>query len=73
MTQKDKIPEALLYICSRTCRRKATSINPVVTTQSTVALRLSQVDGFRNMTLCRLVSLSGRLECFTSTLNLPLG
>jgi len=42
MTHKDKIPETLFYIWSRPCRRKATSINPVVTTQSTVTLWLSK-------------------------------
>lgn len=31
------------------------------------------VDGFRNMALCRLARLCGRLESFTSNLSMPLG
>jgi len=31
------------------------------------------LDSFRNITLCRLASLCGRLECFTSTLSLHTG
>jgi hypothetical protein len=49
------------------------SINPAVTKQSTVTLQALTVDGFRNMTLCCLASLCGRLEFFTSTLSLSLG
>jgi hypothetical protein len=49
------------------------SINPAATKQSTVTQQALTVDGFQNMTLCRLASLCGRLEFFTSTLSLPLG
>ena len=67
------IPETLLYIWSRPCRRQATSINPVVTKQGTVTLQAFTVDGFRNMTLPCLARVYGYSECFTSALSLPLG